>query len=118
MRIFSAGLILLALGGCHRGGGIAAQHDGVIDCAIGASGKLEKVCEIDRAVTADGLTITIHHPDGGFRRLLITKDGRGVIAADGASAVTILPLGEHEIEVAIDDDRYHLPATVKPPATQ
>ena len=107
-------LLALTLTSCHRGTANApAHHDGKIDCAIGAAAKLETVCDIDREETADGLSLTIHHRDGGFRRLLITSDGRGVVAADGASVASVIPLGDHEIEVVIENDRYHLPATVR-----
>ncbi|RYD62319.1 MAG: hypothetical protein EOP58_13360 [Sphingomonadales bacterium] len=52
-------------------------------------------------------------PDGGFHRLRVTRDGRGVIAADGASAASVTIIDKDAIEVAIDDARYRLPATVK-----
>jgi hypothetical protein len=56
--------------------------------------------------------LTLHNPDGGFHRLLVTKDGRGVVAADGAEPAIVRVVGEREIEVAIGGDRYRLPATV------
>ncbi len=57
--------------------------------------------------------LTVRHPDGGFHRLRVTRDGRGVIAADGAQAATVTIIDKGAIEVAIDDARYRLPATVK-----
>jgi hypothetical protein len=36
-----------------------------------------------------------------------------VVVADGASPATVTPLDNHEIEVVVEQDRYHLPATVK-----
>lgn len=105
----------MPLASCHRGApNMPTHHDATITCAIGAAGKLEAACPIDREVTAQGLMITVHHPDGGFRRLLVTTDGRGVVAADGASLASVIPLDAHEVEVVIENDRYHLPATVKP----
>ena len=60
--------------------------------------------------------LTIRHPDGGFRRLRITADGRGVIAADGAEPARVSVIGPADIEVAVGGDRYRLPATVKRPS--
>lgn len=54
--------------------------------------------------------LKVRHADGGFWRLLVTGDGRGRIATDGAEAVTVSPVSEREIEVTIVADRYCLPA--------
>ena len=50
---------------------------------------------------------------GGFRRLQVATDGRGVIAADGADVASVKVVSPGSIEVAVGDDRYRLPATVK-----
>ena len=65
-------------------------------------------------MTAQGLILTVHRPDGGFHRLLV-KPGYGVVAADGAEEAKVTIVGANEIEVAIGGDRYRLPATVKQP---
>ena len=57
--------------------------------------------------------LVIHHPDGGFRRLLVTTDGRGVVTADGSDQASVAVIDPGTIEVAVGDDRYRLPATVK-----
>ena len=72
-------------------------------------------CAIDRTQTQDGLYLTLRHPDGGFRRLLVTNDGRGVIAADGAEKAEVTPLAPDLIEVELGGARYRLPATVRQP---
>jgi hypothetical protein len=82
---------------------IACQPSGAADFVI---------CAIDRSKEAQGMVLTLHNPDGGFHRLLVTKDGRGVVAADGAEPAIVRVVGEREIEVAIGGDRYRLPATV------
>ncbi|MGL4312633.1 MAG: hypothetical protein ACRCSO_01460 [Sphingomonas sp.] len=84
-------------------GGIACAHQGAA---------LAAVCTVERTPTQDGAILTLRHPDGGFRRLKITRDGRGVIAADGAERARVRVVGAHEIEVALAGDRYRLPATV------
>jgi hypothetical protein len=68
---------------------------------------------VERVQGPEGTTLTIHHPDGGFRRLLVATDGRGVIAADGADQAVVSVVADNRIEVALAGDRYRLPATVK-----
>ncbi|WP_422396558.1 hypothetical protein [Sphingomonas suaedae] len=90
-----------------------AAAEGRIPCALGGTGDFATRCTIDRVQTQDGLMLTIRHPDGGFHRLRVTKDGRGVIAGDGAREAVVTVIAPDAIEVAIDDVRYRLPATVK-----
>ena len=90
-----------------------ADAEGRVPCALSGGDEFATRCTIDRAETQDGLMLTIRHPDGGFHRLRVTRDGRGVIAADGAQAATVTIIDRDAIEVAIDDDRYRLPARVK-----
>ena len=89
-----------------------ATAEGKIECAVD-DGAFESVCAIDRVQSQDGVFLTLRHPDGGFRRLLITKDGRGVVAADGAEPAKVTPIAADRIEVALGNMRYRLPATVK-----
>jgi hypothetical protein len=69
-------------------------------------------CTAERMQTKDGWVITIRHPDGHFRRLRVTDDGRGVVAADGAEPARTTPAGADSVDIAIAGDRYRLPATV------
>ena len=89
-----------------------------IECRIGAASDFDRACVVERTIGPDGLILTIRHPDGGFRRLLVTKDGRGVVAADGAEPATVSVEGGDGILVAVGGDTYRLPATVKPAASQ
>lgn len=91
----------------------ANADDSRIDCALRGAAEFRRECTVDRAVGSEGLMLTIRAPDGGFRRLRVTKDGRGVIAADGAIPATVTVIGENRIEIRIAGDRYRLPATVK-----
>jgi hypothetical protein len=84
-----------------------------IECAVAGAQAFEAVCALDRAQSPDGLTLTVRGPSGSFRRLLVTGDGRGVIAADGVEQASVTPVGTDRIEVAIAGDRYRLPATVR-----
>lgn len=91
----------------------AAEQSGKIDCATEGAGRFEPVCAVERSAGPDGLVLTVRSPSGSFRRLLVTRDGRGVVAADGADPAVVTLLGDNRIEVAIAGDRYRLPATVK-----
>jgi len=94
-----------------------AADDGKIDCVLAGGTAFQRACEIERGRDDEGaMTLTIRHPDGGFRRLLIATDGRGVIAADGAEQAVVTTISPREIEVALGGNRYRLPATVKPGA--
>jgi len=90
-----------------------AEAEGRIPCAIGGKAEFATNCTIERERTQDGLILTVRHADGGFHRLRVTTDGRGVVAADGAQQAKVSVVGDGAIEVAIDNARYRLPATVK-----
>ena len=90
-----------------------AADDRKVECARAGAAAFERICTIERNDSAEGRIITLRGPDGGFRRLLITRDGRGVVAADGAEPARVTPLSPDRIEVAIGRDRYRLPATVR-----
>ncbi|MGI4731565.1 MAG: hypothetical protein ACRYFW_07450 [Janthinobacterium lividum] len=90
----------------------AVDDDGRILCATGGAATMTRTCTVDRETSPRGLVLTLHHADGGFHRLLVTTDGHGVMAADGAQGATVTVVGTDEIEVKIGADRYRLPATV------
>ena len=92
----------------------AAEDDGRILCARG-SAPLARVCTLDRERREGDLVLTLRHPDGGFRRLRVTADGRGVVAADGAEPARVSIVDMDRIDVALGGDRYRLPATVRAP---
>jgi hypothetical protein len=124
-RISSAILLLLLAGcGSHKDdqAGLAnveaqqraaADDSGQIECAVGGQGAFARACTVDREESDQGLILTVRNPDGGFHRLLVTKDGRGVIAADGAQPAQVAIEDADHIAVTIGSDRYRLPATVK-----
>ena len=89
-----------------------AEDDGMILCAQGDAA-LTRACTVEQTQGPDGLVLTIRRPDGGFRRLLATRDGRGVVAADGAEQAQVSIHGTDGIDVVLGGDRYRLPATVK-----
>ena len=94
------------------GGPPAAKDEGRIECAVDGAAAFARVCTIERTAGRDILFI-IRSPSGSFRRLMATRDGRGVIAADGAEAANVRVIGRNLIEVSIGADRYRLPARVR-----
>lgn len=93
--------------------GSEADDDGRIVCAPAGNAAFSRQCTLDRVQSAEGLILTVHKPDGGFHRLLVVKDGRGVVAADGAEPAKVTIVADHQIEVALGGDRFRLPATMK-----
>ena len=87
-----------------------------IPCTPPGTKDLTPACTVDRTETPNGVILTLRHPDGAFHRLQIIRDGRGVIAADGAEPAKVTPLGPDSIEVELGGARYRLPATVREPA--
>lgn len=114
MRIFSL-IPAFIIAGCGGPSAVPekAEGDEMVACSVDGAGDPKPVCAVERATGPDGLILTIHHPGGGFRRLVVAGDGRGVLVADGAVAALVTPIGTDSIEVAIGSDRYRLPATVK-----
>lgn len=125
MRISSLGwLILLAACGkaetdtrmlarAEASQSATAADGGALNCAVAGAATFSRDCTLDREQTPRGLMLTARHPNGGFRRLLVTGDGRGVVAADGAEPAIVTVVNAEEIEVTIGDDHYRLPATVR-----
>ncbi len=122
MRIsVAASLLLLASCGdpdaaterALEAAGEKAADDGRIECAVEDEAAFERVCTMERLKGPEGTTLTIRHPSGGFRRLLVTTDGRGVVAADGADPAIVSVVSDDLIEVSLAGDRYRLPATIK-----
>ncbi|WP_375396311.1 hypothetical protein [uncultured Sphingomonas sp.] len=126
MRISSALAVPLLLAGCGKpaadsatlerveaDAGAAAADNGRIECAVANAPAFARDCTIERQTGDAGLVLTVRAPNGGFHRLLVTKDGRGVVSADGAEPARVTIVGADRIEVAIGGDRYRLPATVK-----
>ena len=110
---FVRALPALVLAGCGSGppgetvDAPAARTDR-IECRIGAAAAFERFCRVERA----GDMLILRKPDGGFRRLEIVTDGRGVIAADGAEQARVTIVAGDVILVEIGDDAFRLPARV------
>ena len=91
------------------------EPDNRIECQVQGSSRFERACSVETADSPRGRILTLRKADGGFRRLLRTDDGRGVVAADGAEAAHVTLLQDGRIEVEIGGDRFRLPAQVRRP---
>lgn len=124
MRISSSLALILLVTACGRPDNdvlaeaedrAASQKadDGRIECAINGDTNFTKGCETERLAGADGVTLIIRHPDGGFRRFHILSDGRGLEAADGAEQAAISIVEDDKILVSVGSDKYIMPARMK-----
>jgi hypothetical protein len=96
----------------------AAALDGKVECALAGSASFERTCTTERIAGADGQILVIRHADGGFRRFKILTDGRGLSPADGFDETKISLIENGMIEVSSGDDKYRLPAQIKPQDTK
>ena len=79
-----------------------------IECRIGEAAGFERFCRVEQA----GDEIIVRKPDGGFRRLRLVRDGRGVVAADGAEPARVSIVADNAILVEIGGDAFRLPARI------
>lgn len=79
-------------------------------CAVAGAAEFTSTCRVARAVVEGRTVLTLIAPDGGFHRVEVAADGSGVAAADGAEPARTRRGTNGEIEVAIAQDRYRLPA--------
>ncbi len=87
----------------------AGEPDNRIECRPAGAAGFERICTVDSSDGPRGRVLTIRKADGGFRRLLVGRDGR-ISAADGAEAAHATPRGPAGTEVEIGGDRFRLPA--------
>lgn len=112
-------LLLAACGGAPDNGDLAeaeargsreAAENGRIECALEGAKLFDRTCTVEEMSGVDGTVLVVGRPNVGYRRLQITTDGRGVVSADGAEPAKVTIVGDGMIEVAVENDRYRLPA--------
>ncbi|NKJ41811.1 MULTISPECIES: hypothetical protein [unclassified Novosphingobium] len=114
MRRAGALLPVFALAACGQGTGSAPEPPMVtIECATDGAGAFKRDCRVEPVVEGTRHLLIVHHPGGGFRRLLKVDDGRGVVAADGVVPAQVAWLADGRLEVTVGGDRYRFPAKVK-----
>lgn len=105
------GLLLLA---ACRDADAPVSGSRPVECRLADKTGFEPACTVERMRSPEGPVLVVRRGDGSFRRLLIVKDGRGVIAADGAQPVAVRAGDDGHIEVTAGDMVYRLPAKVAP----
>lgn len=85
-----------------------------VECAIGAGASLSPVCTLEQA----GGDIILHHPDGGFRRLIRDPATGALSPRDGAEGLVTEQGGEGSLAFAIGADRYRIPLRLLDPPVQ
>lgn len=110
-------LLPLLLAGC---GPEAAMPSGdLIACAIGGEPQLSKVCTLERVSAerlageevAGGEELILHHPGGGFRRVVFDPAAGTIAVSDGVDeAVLDNPGADGALGFAIGADHYVIPA--------
>lgn len=115
-------LLILALSACgdmapNSGnamtGAVEGEADNRIECRFGGMAQFERACTLEGREGEGGRILAIRKPDGGFRRLEVVTDGRGVVAADGAEPAVVTLLDGNRIEVVIGGEHFRLPAMVR-----
>lgn len=80
-----------------------------IACALGGSQQLKPDCTVERSMAEGKQIIVVRLPDGGSRRLEVSKDGQNLNAADGADQSQSALKGDR-FEVILGPDRFVIPA--------
>ena len=84
-----------------------------VECATDGAAGFERVCTVERLSGERGPVLIVRSPSGSFRRFLVTGDGHGIVAADGAEPAVVTPIADDRIEVRVGGDRYRFPATTR-----
>ena len=84
------------------------EPDNRIECRPAGAASFSRTCTVDNVDSPQGWLLTVRKEDGGFRRLLVNRDGR-ISAADGAQPAHIVADNAAGTEVEIGGDRFRLP---------
>ncbi|OBV12464.1 hypothetical protein [Erythrobacter dokdonensis] len=111
LRISSALGCLALLAGC--GSESPPPPGDQVECAVGAGADYSPVCTLEK-VAASG-ELVLHHPDGGFRRLIRNPATGALVPVDGAEPLIPEDTGEGAVQFAVGADRYRIPRTLLDP---
>lgn len=112
ISILSATLLVTGVTGCSGSEEQLPPGTARAECRPVGGPPFEAACTVERMKSDDGTVLVLRSPDGGFRRLLVVRDGRGLAAADGAEPVSVAPAGAAHIVATIGGMQYRLPARV------
>ena len=108
-------MCISSLAACGQSGAQPQATEGAtrVECALGEGGQYAHDCFVEKVAGEEGPEFVVRHPDGGFRRLRIAPDRRGMIAVDGADEAMNERVGrDGELEVTVGPDRYRFPANL------
>lgn len=97
---------LLILAACSAKSGQQAPTGEAIPCALAGAKTFTASCTLERGTQDGKAMVVVHHPDGGFRRLVASEGG--YVTADGSDQVAIERNGK-DTEVTVGDDHYLFP---------
>ena len=103
--------LLLPLAACSTSEQSAGRDP--LACKV-KGGVFEQICTREDIPGGDGPELVVRAPDGDFRRLLVTGNGRNVAAADGAEPLLVEKQGADSLYVTADGITYRLPVPVAP----
>lgn len=111
LRISSALAAMLLMAACSAETPLPPGD--AVECAIGTGADLSRVCTLEQV--AGSAEVVLHHPDGGFRRLLLDPATGSLGPSDGADPLVPEP-GEGDAEqFAVGQDRYRIPRDLLTP---
>lgn len=76
-----------------------------IECALHGADSFDANCLLVENQAVDGPVFSVHHPDGGFRRLDLADTPAGFMEGDGSFTGNSYREGEYVV-LKIDNDRY------------
>lgn len=114
MRIsrFHAGTIV-CLAACAPQSG--APEGEAVDCALGPGAAFTRDCTLEAATAPEEAVFVIHHPDGVFRRFILSRATGEFVMADGAEALDAFTDQDGTVELTVSKDRYRIPPEVLRP---
>jgi hypothetical protein len=108
-------LPILALAACSPGSGAAPEEpQEQIACSVDGATEFSEDCGLERTTVEGAQVLIVRHPDGGFRRLEVSKDGQNLLAADGAEVAQSARKGDRW-EVVLGEHRYVIPVKADAP---
>jgi hypothetical protein len=107
----AASLLLLAACSPNATETPVADSDNLIECAVAGAVAFGRECQVEHAEENGARILIVRHPDGSFRRFIVTDDGYGLATADGVQRAAIGLHGE-ETEVTVGTDRYRFSGRV------
>lgn len=112
MRISNLIALSIAVAACSPAPPAVAEGTELVLCAVNGASKFARKCAVERSNRGGQQVLVIRHPDGGFRRFVLSADGRELAAADGADVVSLALVGKQtEVRVDVDAYRFSRPLT-------